>query len=199
MKFFAVIFITFIAFCGDLISQKGFTGSAIIGLNASQLDGDKLVGYDKLGLTTGVKVSFDLAKKLSGNVEILYSQRGSSESLFKRSDELDLTQLNYFELPFYISFADWYDATNEYFKMKGHIGFSYAAIVSTGGQTDLYDISSISNSDFSYLLGASYSFTPDWTFTARYTRALNKLLRDEALDVGYLLSYFWTFRVEYTF
>jgi len=107
-------------------SQAGFRGSAVIGLTASQIDGDELVGFRKLGLTSGIKIEFTLKDKLAGNMEILYSQRGSSESLFKRSDDMDLTALSFFELPVYLSYADWYIEKDNYYKMKGQFGFSYA-------------------------------------------------------------------------
>jgi len=194
-----IIVVIFSLQCRLALSQQGFRGSAVIGFTASQLDGDNLVGYKKLGVTSGVKVAYNLAEKLSGNLEILYTQRGSSEKLFKRSDELELTELNYFELPIYLSYADWFIKEDSYFKMHGHLGFSYAALVSSKGNSELYTFDEFSKNDFSYLIGATYKFTMNWALTIRYTRALNKLLKDNALKTGYLLSYFWTIRTEYTF
>jgi len=41
-------------------AQKGFTAKILAGLNASQMEGDQLAGYDKLGLNLGGEVSFSL-------------------------------------------------------------------------------------------------------------------------------------------
>jgi len=86
MKFRPLLISCFLItiFCAQLEAQPGFRGSAIVGLNLAQLDGDDLVGFNKTGVTSGLKVAFDLKSKLEGNVEILYSQRGSSESLFRQ-------------------------------------------------------------------------------------------------------------------
>ncbi len=192
-------------FCALLVSnftlnaQAGFRGSAIIGLNLAQLDGDELVGFNKTGITSGIKVAFDLKKKVEGNVEILFNQRGSSEKFF-RNDSTAVTKVNYFELPIYLSFKDWYIENEDYYKMRGQIGLStgFLANSSVENTTD-YDPTLFNDLDFSWMLGVSYSFTKHWSLTARYNRSINKLLEDDNLRINFLLSYFWSIRAEYNF
>lgn len=191
--------ILFVLLSTKSIAQRGFEGSAVIGLTTSQIDGDDLLGFNKLGLSSGLKVGFDLHEKLMGNVEVLYSQRGSSERLFDRSDDLALTALNYFELPVYVSFGDWYVKEGDYFRMRAHLGISYAVLLSSKGTNERYNIEELSTNDLSFLLGATYRFSPNWALTARYTRSVNKLLVDDSFSPGYLLGYFWTVRCEYSF
>lgn len=179
-------------------SQPGFRGSAIVGLNLAQLDGDNIIGYNKAGITTGLKVSFNLNDKLDGNVELLYSQRGSSLKLFKTDTAV---VLSYIELPFYISYKDWYVEEGKYYRMLGHLGLSVGGLASKSvrGFSRFTD-EDFSDRDLSFLVGATYYFTEHVGFTARYTRSLNKLLKDDSLDpTGYLLSYFWSLRAEYKF
>lgn len=183
-----------------LFSQSGFSGSGVIGLNAAQIDGDDLVGYKKMGLTAGIKVSFDLKKRLSGNMEILYSQRGSSAKIFDRSSNVAYTNLNYFELPVYLSIKDWYIENGSYYKMKAHLGLSYASLISSAGKNEPYSRDEFNKSDLSYIVGASFNFTEDWALTARFTRSISKLVSDESIQPSfYLLGYFWTIRAEYQF
>ncbi len=183
-----------------LSAQKGFTGAGVLGLTAAQIDGDDLVGYHKLGLSTGIKVSFDLVKKLSGSVEILYSQRGSSSKTFDRSDAVQVSNLNYFELPVYVNLSDWYIEAEDYYKIKGHLGLSYASLISSSGQNENYNRDDFVKADLSYIVGASFNFTKKWAMTARFTRSFTKLVEDETIMPSfYLLSYFWTIRAEYKF
>ena len=200
MKFpYILVFCSLFVCHFALSGQAGFRGSAIIGLNLAQLDGDELVGFNKTGVTSGVKVAFDLKKKVEANVEILFSQRGSSENLF-RKDTSAVTKINYFELPIYLSFKDWYIENEDYYKMRGQIGFStgFLANSSVENTTD-FDPSLFNDLDFSWILGASYSFTKHWSLTARYNRSINKLLEDDNLRINFLLSYFWSLRAEYNF
>lgn len=181
-------------------AQRGFSGAAVVGLTTAQIDGDDLVGYNKLGLSTGIKVSFDLVKKVSGSMEILYSQRGSSSKMFGRSASVEYTSLNYFELPVYVNLRDWYIEDGDYYKIKGHLGLSYASLISSTGQNEDYNRDEFGKADLSYIVGASFNFTKKWALTARFTRSLTKLVEDETLmPKFYLLSYFWTIRAEYQF
>jgi len=124
----------FLTFLALLISHsvigQGFKGTAVLGANFAQLDGDRLVGYRKVGLQTGLKVSFDLSEKLSGNVELLYSQVGSSSRLFAPENEA-ITKLNYMVLPLYISINDWYIEKDDYHKLSGQVGISLGYLISS--------------------------------------------------------------------
>jgi len=199
MKILALVTLLLITATTQLAAQRGFEGSAVIGLTTSQIDGDDLLGFNKLGLSSGLKVAFNLEEKLMANLEVLYSQRGSSEKLFERSDDLALTALNYFELPIYLSYGDWYVKEDDYYRMRAHLGISYAVLLSSKGVNERYEIEELGTNDFSFLIGATYSFSPHWALTARYTRSLNKLLVDDSFSPGYLLGYFWTIRCEYSF
>lgn len=200
MKALFVILVMICLSATRIEAQKGFEGAGVIGLTTSQIDGDSLLGFNMLGLSAGIKVRFEMTRKLSGNVELLYSQRGSSSNLISRDDDQTITKLHYFELPVYLSFNDWYIESEGYYKMSGQLGLSYASLVSTSLQNTFYDDSGFSKGDLSYLIGATYHASKALGVTVRYTRAATKLYTDDALPPpGYLLSYFWTIRMEYYF
>jgi len=192
----------FLTFLALLISHsvigQGFKGTAVLGANFAQLDGDRLVGYRKVGLQTGLKVSFDLSEKLSGNVELLYSQVGSSSRLFAPENEA-ITKLNYMVLPLYISINDWYIEKDDYHKLSGQVGISLGYLISSSVNAQDYSDEWFNKQDVSWLAGANYAFTENISVTLRYTRSFNKLLNDPALFDRYLLGYFWSIRTEYTF
>lgn len=199
MNFRILVFFVSLAVSAVGYSQPGFRGSAILGLNLAQLDGDIKAGYRKAGLTAGLKVAFDIKDKLEGNVELLFSQRGSSDRIF-RDDITQTIKLNYVELPIYLSYRDWYIEKDQYYKMAGQLGFSVGGLTSAR-LININDISSedFNNRDISFLIGATYSFTKHFGFTARYSRSFNKVLEDDILLSGYLLSYFCSLRAEYRF
>ena len=128
MKYIIITLIWSAFLLNDLTAQRGFKGSVVAGINLSQIDGDNLVGFRKAGLSAGLKVSFLLKKKLFGNVEILYSQRGSGPTLF--SGNGPITDLNYFELPLYVSIKDWFIEDGQYHKLSGDIGISLGRLFS---------------------------------------------------------------------
>jgi hypothetical protein len=82
----------------SLISQaQRFKGGVMLGLNASQIDGDEIKGYNKAGLTGGVYVFTEFAKKWSAQMELRYAAKGSSTA---KDDQNKMKyKLQYMELP----------------------------------------------------------------------------------------------------
>lgn len=80
-----------------VVSGQSFKGKLIAGLNSSQVDGDGLGGFDKVGLIGGGAVSFDLSENFYLQPEITYSRKGS------RSTDKDFFyfrwRLNFVEVP----------------------------------------------------------------------------------------------------
>ncbi len=182
-----------------LSAQKGFSGTFVTGLTASQIDGDRLVGYNKLGITAGMKLGYELSSRFEGNMEILYTQRGSRSQTFGSGPEVEITMADYFELPIYLTLRDWYIKEGSYHKISVHGGFSYANLLNASSNSELYNADLFKKSDISWLIGVNYAFTRNWRMTVRYSRSISKLLEDEALPINYLLNYFWTVRAEYNF
>ncbi|HXH19808.1 MAG TPA: porin family protein [Chitinophagales bacterium] len=57
-----------------------FKAALIMGFNATQVDGDDLAGYRKIGANAGGAAYVRLPKNFSFSFEILYSQKGSRSS-----------------------------------------------------------------------------------------------------------------------
>ena len=83
-----LVLIVIFSFTGfNKIWSQRFKAAAIIGTNLSQIDGDNLYGFKKIGLTAGGRLSYANEKTLDVALEMLYSQRGSSVNFFKNSDQ----------------------------------------------------------------------------------------------------------------
>lgn len=194
------LFFTFLVFgtCLSIQAQTGFKGSAILGINFAQIDGDGLAGYDKPGISAGFRLSYPLEKRMDLSLEMLYSTRGSQENLFGGGDAgLGTTNLRYIELPIIYSFKDWFIEGENYHKVKAEGGLSlgYLFDVESENTTYIDGIGNLTEYDLSYILGVSYNATRNIGFTFRYTRSLVDLYQLE----GRLLSYFITFRTDYNF
>jgi len=172
-----------------------FKGSAVFGLNFSQIDGDDLAGFSKLGLTGGFKLAYPLKDNVDLNFEMLYSQRGSTSGFGFGSSPDNFTDLKYIELPIYINVMDWLIEDEDYYKAKAHAGLSYAYLFDVRSLNGLLsdDIDNYKRHNMAYLLGVDYSFNSKFGLTVRYTRAFNSLYIVRAI------SYFVTVRTEYTF
>jgi len=84
-----------------------FKPALVAGFNATQVDGDDLAGYRKIGLNAGGSAFIRLPKNFSVNFEILYSQKGSRTSGNQtiNSDTYKLI-LDYVDVPVIFNYHD---------------------------------------------------------------------------------------------
>ena len=104
-----------------------FKAGLIVGLNASQINGDDVGGYSNPGLRTGIRASIMLRDKVQIDTDMLFSQRGSrpSASEFEASNGLLNWKfgMDYIEVPVTIRFSDWY--VDDYYKVYAKAGLVY--------------------------------------------------------------------------
>jgi hypothetical protein len=104
------------------ISQN-IKGGLITGFNLTQIDGDQLYGYHKIGLNLGATAIVPVGKKFSATIETIYTQKGSYQS---PKDTLTSPPykliLNYVEAPVFFSYTD-----KDVVKIGA--GFSYGRLV----------------------------------------------------------------------
>ncbi len=175
-------------------TQK-FKAMAIVGLNASQIDGDNLYGFHKLGIQTGGRLSYQNSKILDVAMEMLYSQRGSAVRIFGNK-EGDKISLQYIELPLLVSVRDWLIEEGGYYKVRAEAGLSYGYLfgVQSPGYNEVY----FRQHDLSWLIAAGIQFTKRVGCSLRYTSSFGNMYRDPAAGAGSLQGYFLTLRGEFT-
>jgi hypothetical protein len=164
-------------------AQQRFKGGVVLGLTASQIDGDLSAGYNKLGLTSGFRVNARLKERMDASVEMLFSQRGAQSELIK--DEFNpfnysLT-LNYIEVPVQWHYKDWLvegdDASDNYYRVSFNAGLSYARFFGSRFKGEPNGISVVAadylkKDDISFLLGANFFFNRHFGITFRYVRSI---------------------------
>ena len=204
------LILLFVLISGPSLFGQRFSAGIVGGANASQIDGDDLAGFDKLGLTGGLKAVVNFDSPFDLNVEFLFSQRGSRPDLFTPELDPDIeVRLNYAEIPVYVSLGDWWQEEEEYYKVSAHAGLSYGRLITARtfdyahSEEESFDllVPYFNNSDLSWLVGISYQMNKKWGVTGRYTREIIPLLspKKHNLPNERLLSYYMTFRFEYYF
>ena len=99
-------FLTLLFLCGMLAyntNAQNFGGGLIAGISTSQVAGDMLGGFNKIGLLTGAYTNLNMKKKLSLQFEIIYIGKGSRDPNIHESNHsnyqtIEIT-LSYIEMP----------------------------------------------------------------------------------------------------
>jgi len=166
-----------------LAAQPRFRAGAVLGLTASQIDGDLSAGYNKLGFQGGLRVIGRLQGRTEASMEFLFSQRGCQNELIPSEydpNPFALT-LNYVEVPVQWHFKDWlieYDEEKlNYYKVSFNIGLSYARLISSKVDDDFNWLNGVApdylkKNDLGIVLGANFFATRNLGFTVRWNRSL---------------------------
>jgi len=155
-----------------LVHSQYIKTGVILGVNASQVDGDGIAGFKRLGLNTGLYARIPLAKHFSASIELLYSQKGSrqfpdSKNPGKRSYKL---ALDYAEIPLLIEYQD-------LDKISAGLGFSVGQLVRFKETRQEFEISyspepPVKKRDYNIVFTASYLLAPHWDINLRYAFSL---------------------------
>ena len=110
-------------------AQQRFKAGINVGLTAAQINGDESAGFNKVGLTAGVRAYTILTPKSDILIEILFSQRGSRTKVINGTTvPQKIIQLNYIEVPIIYTIKDWYQDDDDYYKMHFQAGLSYGRL-----------------------------------------------------------------------
>lgn len=160
--------------------ERRFEGGLIAGFNITQIDGDLLYGFHKIGLNVGGKVDVVLSERWRAGIEFLFVQHGASRSrLDNTSSVYDDIKLNMVEVPLMAHFRDW--------KMQASAGVSYgrifnSEIIDITGE-DITETIQLSEDVFSIILGGGFHFTENWFLDIRWSRWLNNIRQDEIIPI----------------
>lgn len=173
-------------------TQPRFKAAVIAGLTASQIDGDRSAGYNKLGLQAGLRGIARLKKREELSIEFLYAQRGCQSTLLK--DQFDPFRfshtLNYLEVPVQWHFKDWLveyeDDKDNFYRVSFNLGFSYARLINYTSGGEGFGIGAalpnLKKSDISFLLGANFMASQHIGFTFRYVRSFGRIYDPRDFD-----------------
>lgn len=162
-----VILIVISVVCMSIVKAQEFGGGVIAGVSSSQLSGDHLGGFNKLGLLLGVYTNRSLSRKLNVKMELNYIEKGS------RNPENNLTgaheySLNYIEIPVLLQYQA---QSNIKIESGLYLGVlmkeveSYADGVIVEGNNP--SNGSFNKTDFGFCIGLDYSISNSLSINSR--------------------------------
>ncbi len=163
-------------------SAQEFKPLLIVGVNASQIDGDTLSGYDKGGIYAGIGLMYGIGKKSMLHTEITYSQKGARN---KSTDDFILIyRLNYIAIPILFSTK----VHQSGILMEGGVGnailvgqhFDFNGFVAKSFPAP------IKNIDHTFIIGAEFPVIRDLTFNLRFNYSIFPVSERPAFFNNYL-------------
>ena len=178
-----------------MISFSGYgqriKGALIAGMNISQVDGDEIYGFNKVGLNMGGAAIVPLGKNFSFQLELLFSQKGSYQSKQYEQEITDTSgniiaelngsynlKLDYLEVPFLFHYTD-KDI------ISAGIGFSYGRLVNvkeyehdTLNQFTTLNSGPYDRNDYSVLVDLYFRVhkkIPRFKLNIRYSYSMSKI------------------------
>ena len=187
MKHFSVLFILLV-FAGTAAYSQAFQGGVLVGVNASQVDGDSYSGYNKAGIVAGGYVLTNLSRTVFSGMEIKFAQKGSRKNPNPKIGDQDLyiMRLNYIDLPVYLGVH-----TSE--KTSILAGVSAGYLIS-GTEYDNYgkfapqDQHAFNNFDFQGFLGFRFQMTDRLSIDLRGAYSLVPIRDQPGVGVNYWIT-----------
>ena len=164
------IFTSLCILCFAITSAQNFDAGLIGGFSTSQVSGDNLSGYNKLGSRFGAYINYPINKKMSYQLEMQFLQKGSKKPYTENSPETYLFELNYIELP----------ATLNYQVKKGisiESGLGTAFLVGYKEQDEITDINTDKPNTLAldFLLGVQYDIKKNLKLNIRYANSISRI------------------------
>ena len=139
--------------------SQGFNAGILAGVNASQVSGDGINGFNKAGLLIGLYTNVDVSPKINLQFEINYSEKGSRKNPkpSKGDNDFLLLRTNYVEIPAMIRFkkrAFTYEAGTYYARLINDHLEDENGVFEIARQFNQFN-----KNDIGVLLGLNYNFT----------------------------------------
>ena len=160
-----------ISFLFSLITfSQEFRAGIITGINTSQVSGDNLAGFNKLGIRTGVFLNTEI-DNLIAQIELQYINKGSRELIDENDfDEGYKFQLNYAEMPMSIKIKTYSNVFIE-------LGLSIGHLLSSSEQINGYEENGleVNKIEYSTHVGIDYLINEKITLNTRIANSISPI------------------------
>lgn len=194
-----------------LFAQQRFSAGLIFGLTTSQIDGDNWVGFDKLGIQTGISGKAVITDQLHVSTELLLTQKGAVfESDRSQRIKNYTIHLDYVEVPFLVNLLV-KNVNKSFYRHQFNVGGSFSRLVKVRLKEPLNSkisferfINDFEKNELNFLAGYNYLFNSKFGIGLRYNYALSLMWKPldtaaiaEEDQIDQLRNYFLTLRLFY--
>ncbi|MGB1248132.1 MAG: outer membrane beta-barrel protein [Chitinophagales bacterium] len=158
---------------GNSKDKQLFVGYISAGINGSQIGGDLMAGYKKLGANIGIGTYIMYTERFSNSIEISYSMKGSQTSYSNKSpDFFKRYTLDYVEIPFQFNYHDKKIAII-------HGGFSMARLIrsKTQGGVNQFGELIYRSWDMGFVAGVTFRIKERFGLNIKATLGLMNVLK----------------------
>ncbi|HCX99838.1 MAG TPA: hypothetical protein DG754_06835 [Bacteroidales bacterium] len=178
-----------LAFSPLLVISQDFTGGVLGGMAMTQVDGDGLGGYHRVGAVAGVWVSRSFSRTISVRTELKFIQKGSYRRFTDGGGgtigEYNL-RLNYTEMPFLLE----YHFRDNIIPFAGiSVGYLWKSIEKNDGyENPIEDDTRFKKAELAAHAGVEYMLNSSFSLCATFSYSVLPVRR----NTGDVID-FWTF------
>lgn len=179
-----ILVVIIISFLSEIGYSQSFNAGAHFGFSATQVTGDRMAGYNKLGLFGGIFVSRPINEISSFSLEMNYIQKGSRKRI-----NPDLPT------PFYSMHLHYVEVPILYNRvlrknLSFEVGLAFGYLIRAWEEDDWGVISNQTLPDFhnfelESIIGLNYKLSKKWKFNFRYSYSIRSI---RPIAVGYAYS-----------
>ncbi|MBI3234303.1 MAG: PorT family protein [Bacteroidetes bacterium] len=189
MKWKWILFL-FILSTKAIYAQKtqGFDAGLVFGINATQIDGDRMGGFNKVGIRAGLYAQRTFKKDWAYRIEMAYSQKGSKR-IYDENGPIggiwDKANADYIEVPLLFIFHH-----KSKFNFMG--GISNGFIMRKKVMNDFFGETSAEffrKYEGSFIIGSSYPINKNWSIEGRYQQSILSVAKSQFPIYSYLTNF----------
>ncbi len=193
-----ILFISIFSFF-FIQSNAQFKGGFYAGINGTQVDGDRIAGFYKLGLNVSAAIEYPFGEHMGVSMEIAYTQKGSQSKWQQGVPRSYFLKLDYVEVPLMLNYHD-----NKNVTLGAGVGinalvYDREEIVNYNPYMQNTAIRSLNKTNVEFKAGGSYKLSNHWLINVMYSYSITSIgLSDNSpyLNKG-LYNNLVTFRLGY--
>ena len=190
----SLCYLSVILFALNLSAQnqkKGFSAELMIGANFSQLDGDGLNGFDRVGAKAGIDIAYPTSVNMDWALGIYYEQRGSSSGIFFSGVTSQFIHLNYVALPISLRYGHWWYQDYDRYKITVAPRLTPARLLTTKSSHASFDNATEQFKEWDVSIGieAIYAIGRNSNISLSIDRSLLKIYEIPNTQLSALQSY----------
>ena len=152
------------------VSGQEFNAGLRIGVAGSQVNGDRLSGFDKVGLLGGAYVNRELSERFTAQMEMVFIQKGSR----KPTDDFNSyyrMRLHYVEVPLILQYH-----TSKKFAITAGPSFGTLIFSEENDEFGVYqNTQPFKKLEFAANFGVLYHLDEHWSVDGRYSQSITTI------------------------